>query len=541
MTTAELLSLISTRVNDNTTGDITPDDLRVVLNSIAESIPSFAAVQQGGGFGQGNNKVYIGWGNAPDGNGNIRLKLTVDATDLGNFVLDTHLASAMSTKANANHTHNDIYFWDSRSVNSAPNYYGFKMIPEFKTSTVIGITGGEAFTGLITVAPWDGKTSGGGGKNYQMGFNGNKLYLRNGVDTTWGSWDTVVMNSEVTSNNTANTVVKRDGNGNFSASKIVAGSGFELLNHGTNGLYNGNGDNATRTTHNIILKGHNGMAFKTYDDSVTGLLDFRAGSLDLNGWITARSFVNDITSGEKHYKFNSGTEPLGFGMYGHADTLGFFDWQKSHSYLHFIRNTKAAHFGGDVNTVGDINIIKNHPWLTLDSSSTGSDTVEQAAGISVGEAGQKGNAAVHITYTGDGFSNVGMGTVTNAVPQYNVLKMHYLDNIARFQGNITSAGSITATGNVTSNSDARLKDNVVSLSGALDTVMSLDAKTYTRNDLDHKQEIGFIAQEVQQLLPSLVHQNGDTDILSLDYARLTAVLVNAVKELKKEIDDLKCQ
>jgi len=54
----------------------------------------FTPVQQGGGIGQSSNKVYIGW------SGSARLKLTVDVTDFGNFVMDSDLTPALALKAN---------------------------------------------------------------------------------------------------------------------------------------------------------------------------------------------------------------------------------------------------------------------------------------------------------------------------------------------------------------------------------------------------------------------------------------------------------
>lgn len=103
-------------------------------------------------------------------------------------------------------------------------------------------------------------------------------------------------------------------------------------------------------------------------------------------------------------------------------------------------NAKLATTGGTV--TGDIAIIKNNAWLSLDSASSGSDTVEQAAGISIGESGYKGGAALHLTYTGDGWSNIGMGTVANGVPQYNVLRMNYLSNRANFLGQVGVASGL---------------------------------------------------------------------------------------------------
>jgi len=51
-------------------------------------------------------------------------------------------------------------------------------------------------------------------------------------------------------------------------------------------------------------------------------------------------------------------------------------------------------------------------------------------------------------------------------------------------------------------------------------------------------QIGLIAQDVEPLLPELVHESED-GYKSIDYARLTAVLVEAMKELKAENEDLR--
>jgi hypothetical protein len=53
----------------------------------------------------------------------------------------------------------------------------------------------------------------------------------------------------------------------------------------------------------------------------------------------------------------------------------------------------------------------SQPWVTLDSTSSGDGWSAQGAGISVGESGKKGSAAIHMTYNGGGYGYLGMGTV----------------------------------------------------------------------------------------------------------------------------------
>jgi hypothetical protein len=93
---------------------------------------------------------------------------------------------------------------------------------------------------------------------------------------------------------------------------------------------------------------------------------------------------------------------------------------------------------GDTMT-GDLNIVKDNAWLTLDSPSIGTDGQFQAAGISLGESGYKGSATLHFTYTGDGFGHIGMGPVNSStsLPQFEAIRLYYLDNTVRILGSAT--------------------------------------------------------------------------------------------------------
>ena len=96
-----------------------------------------------------------------------------------------------------------------------------------------------------------------------------------------------------------------------------------------------------------------------------------------------------------------------------------------------------------------------------------------------------------------------------------------------------SCASITASGEVTAYSDKRLKTDIKPLEsrGALNPV------TYTK---DGKSCIGFIADEVRVLYPELVKEDDSPDkLLSLNYQQLTAVLYAEIKELRKELTELK--
>lgn len=89
------------------------------------------------------------------------------------------------------------------------------------------------------------------------------------------------------------------------------------------------------------------------------------------------------------------------------------------------------------------------------------------------------------------------------------------------------------------NSDLRLKENVYTIKDALDKVLGLRGVTYEwKSDKTDDKNLGFIAQEVKNVLPEVVSQDED-GYYSINESSITAVLVEAVKELKAENDDLR--
>jgi hypothetical protein len=101
------------------------------------------------------------------------------------------------------------------------------------------------------------------------------------------------------------------------------------------------------------------------------------------------------------------------------------------------------------------------------------------------------------------------------------------------------SGDIRATGDVIAYSDARVKDNVNTITDALTKVTSLRGVSYTRKDSEDKSEkVGVIAQEVLKVLPQVV-QKDDNGNYSVAYGNIVGVLIEAIKELKTEVEDLK--
>jgi hypothetical protein len=116
---------------------------------------------------------------------------------------------------------------------------------------------------------------------------------------------------------------------------------------------------------------------------------------------------------------------------------------------------------------------------------------------------------------------------------------------------MAAGGTFHAEGDViayssTISSDEKLKTNIEDTKYGLDDVMKLRGVDFNwKEKFEGKRDVGFIAQEVQEVLPELVKEvdsikkdDGDT-YLTVDYAKVVPVLVESIKELKKEVDSLK--
>ena len=121
------------------------------------------------------------------------------------------------------------------------------------------------------------------------------------------------------------------------------------------------------------------------------------------------------------------------------------------------------------------------------------------------------------------------------------------DNVMRIGGwsaasnrwQLDMSGNMTVAGDVTAYSDLRVKENIETIEKALDKVLSLRGVTYNRTDSEDKSEkIGVIAQEVQNILPQVVHEQAD-GMLGVSYGNITAVLIEAIKEQQAQIEELK--
>ena len=171
------------------------------------------------------------------------------------------------------------------------------------------------------------------------------------------------------------------------------------------------------------------------------------------------------------------------------------------------------------------------------SASVGSTTATSTNAIQVDNGDitvTAANNGVSLTDLLPGYSRGDYGAIKSSANYiYFVIGSSYVSNI-------NTSGTYGA-------SDLRLKTNVSTISGALSKVNQLRGVNFEWKDEDRGtgNNLGFIAQEMETVLPELVNEaglpndeNGEAPIKSVNYANLTSVLVEAVKELSAKNDAL---
>jgi len=164
----------------------------------------------------------------------------------------------------------------------------------------------------------------------------------------------------------------------------------------------------------------------------------------------------------------------------------------------------------------------------FESVATSANLINRVVVHSTGEVGigtdvLTGTASQRLQVTGGAYvsGNLGIGT-TNPTSKLHVI------------GDVSVSGVITAT-DFNSTSDISLKDNIQTIVNPLDKIIKLNGVTFNWKE-NQKPSIGVIAQELQEVLPELVTQG---DVKSVNYNGLIGVLIEAVKEQQKQIEELK--
>jgi hypothetical protein len=260
---------------------------------------------------------------------------------------------------------------------------------------------------------------------------------------------------------------------------------------------------------------------------------FGVGALDsyVVGAYGATAFGNNAlqanTSGAYNNAFGIGT--LASLTTGSGNTaIGSF---ASNETSNASNNVIIGHEAGRYLNTDDNTIIGYRAGQTCcTTNSTNIKNTYIGSGSGNGTTGS--NNVIIGSYGGGNFSNNiiladGAGT----------WRYHWNGTTNNFNGTVSSSGS-----NLTS--DLRLKSKIVPLTTSLATVMQLNPVHYVKKESLSSttytlEENGFIAQEIQKILPYLVQEGTDKDkLLSLNYVSLIPLLTKAIQEQQAQIEEL---
>jgi len=196
-----------------------------------------------------------------------------------------------------------------------------------------------------------------------------------------------------------------------------------------------------------------------------------------------------------------------------------------------VRNTFIGCYSGQNNTTGGDNVFVGRESGVHNTTGSENVYIGQLAGLS-NEVG-----------TGNIF--IGRAAGQNEMGS-NKLIIANNANTSLVLGDFTAKkftvnGDFLAT-TVGTISDQRLKKSITPIPNALAKVMSLRGVNFEWKDTSmNGKQIGFIAQEVEKVVPEVVNYSKEKDLYTLQYAPVTALLVEAMKEQQKNIEQLKAE
>jgi len=499
------------------------DDTSVTAGSYGSgtAIPTFTVDAQGRLTAAGTVSVdtYSGW------------NLTVAGTDRGNISENENVSFVGGTAIDATYsaTNNVITFnhADTSSVsdvdNSGTNFIQDMTFDTFGHVQSVTSAGFSLGNGQLTM-----NTSG-------SGLSGSQTFTAN---ATGNSIFTVTLNSDTGSN--ADTVALRDTNGNIAANFFKTDDANNISSGSVTKLF--------------AESGNDGFIRYAQPAAVRQFINVADGATNTTNPNNATITVSAGTSLSGGGSFTTDQSSNGTITINHADTSSQGSVNNSgRTYIQDITLDTHGHVTA-INSATETAVSDTGtPAITSNGSSpslnSGISDAEIRTLIGAGTSSFSGayadlsgkptiptnnnqltNGAGYSTFT----SNQGLNTNDNV--RFDGLRV----------GDLTSApaNTIQCTGDIVAfaSSDERLKDNLSPISNSLEKVGQLKGYEFDWND---KQEVyaghdvGVLAQEVEKVVPEIVETREHDGYKAVKYEKLVPLLINAINDLKAEIEELK--
>ena len=210
------------------------------------------------------------------------------------------------------------------------------------------------------------------------------------------------------------------------------------------------------------------------------------------------------------------------------------------AYLRFYNfGSERSYISHDNPDIVISNLQANGNILFRVDGGVGNDMVIQSGGhVGINKVGP--TCALHVVHSNSGNSE---GLIIENENNGNFWRMYAAssNNTLRFYNNASPTnvvGSFAVDGNYTA-SDVRLKENINTFPYNLDYIMQLTPKSYQYNSEKNskKSSIGFIAQEVKEIIPELVMHDIEEDIYMLNYGGFGVLAIKAIQEQQETIEN----
>jgi hypothetical protein len=249
-----------------------------------------------------------------------------------------------------------------------------------------------------------------------------------------------------------------------------------------------------------------------------------AQKLDVVGNIAAQSLVKKTTSNSYNNFYTDG---------GAAANSGFTGVFNS-------SNTRLAYLGfWDSNNI--VNMVEGNYGITFGTNNSERMRIDSGGNLLVGTTSQASTSRFTLKSANTGYG--GIGVVKSDSSDYwtqnidSQIGYTWGKNGSDFwhAGRGGSNNCVSVNGSWVNSSDVRLKENIKTIPNALENVCKLRGVEFDRKN-NGIREVGLIAQEVQEIYPEAVEDNGD--YLGLNYGSLVGPLVEAIKEQQAIITQL---
>jgi hypothetical protein len=491
-------------------------------------------------------------------------KITGDITatrgSIGGFTIATNLTTG--TKATYNDSNSGIFI-GTTGIGLGANFNisatGQVTASAANISGSITATGGtiggwsispDRITGGTLVLNSNGNITGGTISGTTITGNSISGGSISGATITGGSISgvTLTVSGDSISGGTITGVAYNNGNGTFqvtsngaltSTSATITGtvtatsgyigtaeSGFAI-----NSAYIGKGKSSLTDSNSGVYIGADGIslgASSAFKVTNAGVLSATSGTI--GGWTIG---ATTLTGG--NVTLSSGGNVYA-GMTGYDSGAGWYLANDGKFSVGNSGGNKLVWDGSKLKVTGGIYITD-----TIGIRNDGNSTLTITGGPSNASGGQidlTPSGIVSLVATGGQYIQFYTGGAQRGYVQ-NDGKFDWLGT-SEFDGAMTVNSSVTAT-SFNSTSSRKYKNNIRNLTNGLNIINNLRPVMFDWNDKDIKNDIGMIAEEVNEILPTIVYKNSNGEIDGLEYGKLVAVLTAAVKELSAEVQELKRQ